>query len=74
MLPFTASALTGEGPRFLLLHQDGKYRWWMSSWLTPMYAHGAKAVPEPPPATAATEKQLFDLPPGGVPGRATGRK
>ena len=70
MLPFTASALTGEGPRFLVLHQDAKYRWWMSSWLTPMYARGAKAAPEPPPATAAMEKQLFDLPPGS----ATGRK
>lgn len=65
MLPFTASALTGEGPRFLVLHQDAKYRWWMSSWLTPMYARGAKAAPEPPPATAAMEKQLFDLPPSG---------
>jgi len=46
-----------------VLHQDAKYRWWMSSWLTPMYARGAKAAPEPPPATAAMEKQLFDLPP-----------
>ena len=67
MLPFTASALTGEGPRFLVLHQDAKYRWWMSSWLTPMYARGAKAAPEPPPAKAAMEKQLFDLPPSSVP-------
>ena len=65
MLPFTASALTGEGPRFLVLHKDAKYRWWMSSWLTPMYARGAKAAPEPPPATAAMEKQLFNRPPGG---------
>lgn len=65
MLPFTASALTGEGPRFLVLHQDAKYRWWLSSWLTPMYARGAKAVPEPPAALAAPEKQLFELPRGG---------
>lgn len=65
MLPFTASALTGEGPRFLVLHKDAKYRWWMSSWLTPMYARGAKAAPEPPPATAVMEKQLFDQPSSG---------
>ena len=72
MLPFTASALTGEGPRFLLLHHDAKYRWWMSSWLTPMYARGAKAAPEPPPATAAMEKQLFDPPTSQA--STTGRK
>ncbi len=30
MLPFTASAMTGAGPRFLALHQDLKYHWWLS--------------------------------------------
>jgi hypothetical protein len=65
MLPFTASALTGAGPRFLLLHRDAKYRWWMSSWLTPMYARGAEAAPEPPAVTTAPEKQLFELPSQG---------
>jgi hypothetical protein len=65
VLPFTASALTGEGPRFIVLHRDERGRWWLSSWLTPMYARGAKAAPEPPAVTAALQKQLFDLPPGG---------
>jgi hypothetical protein len=62
MLPFTASALTGAGPRFLVLHQDAKYRWWMSSWLTPMFARGAQPPPEPPRVTRAPAKQLFELP------------
>ncbi len=60
MLPFTASAMAGSGPRFVVLHQDAKYRWWMSSWLTPMAAHGATAPPEPPSVTRAPEKQLFE--------------
>jgi hypothetical protein len=38
MLPFTASAMAGAGPRFLVLHRDPQYRWWLSSWLTPMAA------------------------------------
>ncbi len=62
MLPFTASAMAGSGPRFVVLHQDAKYRWWMSSWLTPMAARGATAPPEPPSVTRAPEKQLFEKP------------
>jgi hypothetical protein len=61
-LPFTASAMTGAGPRFLLLHQDGRLHWWLSSWLTPMAARGATAPPEPRQVTRAPEKQLFELP------------
>lgn len=57
MLPFTATAMTGSGPRFLALHQDEKYRWWLSSWLTPMAARGATA---PPRLDVAPERQLFD--------------
>jgi hypothetical protein len=59
MLPFTASAMSGAGPRFLALHQDGRYRWWISSWLTPMAAHGATAPPE---LDDAPERQLFARP------------
>ncbi len=62
MLPFTASAMTGAGPRFLALHQDAKYRWWLSSWLTPMAARGATAPPEPRRIDEAPEKQLFAQP------------
>jgi hypothetical protein len=62
MLPFTASAMTGAGPRFLALHQDGGYRWWLSSWLTPMAAHGATAPPEPRQLDDAPERQLFARP------------
>ncbi|MBY0491677.1 MAG: hypothetical protein K2R93_17695 [Gemmatimonadaceae bacterium] len=60
MLPFTASAMAGSGPRFLVLHQDAKYKWWLSSWLTPMAARGATAPPDPPSVTRAPEKQLFE--------------
>lgn len=63
MLPFTASAMTANGPRFLVLHQDEAFRWWLSSWLTPMAAHGAEAPPEPPRVDVAPAKQLF-APPG----------
>lgn len=63
MLPFTASAMTANGPRFLALHQDEKFRWWLSSWLTPMAAQGATAPPEPPRVDVAPTKQLF-APPG----------
>lgn len=66
MLPFTASAMAGSGPRFVVLHQDAKYRWWMSSWLTPMAARGATAPPEPPSVTRAPEKQLFEPPRRGA--------
>ncbi len=61
-LPFTASAMTGSGPRFLLLHQDERMHWWLSSWLTPMAAQGALAPPQPRQVTRAPEKQLFELP------------
>ncbi len=61
-LPFTASAMTGSGPRFLLLHQDAGLHWWLSSWLTPMAARGATAPPEPRQVTRAPGKQLFELP------------
>lgn len=63
MLPFTASAMTGTGPRFLALHQDDKYRWWLSSWVTPMAAKGAEPAPQPPPIGQAPERRLFE-PPG----------
>lgn len=61
MLPFTASAMTGAGPRFLALHRDERYRWWLSSWLTPMAARGAMP-PAPPPLSNAPERQLFEVP------------
>ena len=60
MLPFTASAMAGAGPRFLALHQDARYRWWLSSWLTPMAARGATPPPEPPSVKRAPERQLFE--------------
>ena len=63
MLPFTASAMTANGPRFLVLHQDERFRWWLSSWLTPMAAQGATAPPDPPRVDVAPAKQLF-APPG----------
>lgn len=62
MLPFTASALTGAGPRFLVLHHDERFRWWLSSWLTPMAAKGATAPPAPRQIDQAPERQLFELP------------
>jgi len=62
MLPFTASAMTGAGPRFLALHQDARYRWWLSSWLTPMAARGATPPPEPRQLDRAPERRLFELP------------
>ena len=62
MLPFTASAMTGAGPRFLLLHRDERIRWWLSSWLTPMAARGATPPPAPPRIDQAPEKQLFETP------------
>jgi len=62
MLPFTASALSGAGPRFLVLHQDERFRWWLSSWLTPMAARGATAPPEPRRIDRAPERQLFEPP------------
>ena len=62
MLPFTASAMTGAGPRFLLLHQDKRFRWWLSSWLTPMAARGATPPPAPRRIDQAPEKQLFQPP------------
>ena len=62
MLPFTASAMTGAGPRFLVLHQDGRFRWWLSSWLTPMAARGATAPSEPRQLDDAPERQLFQRP------------
>jgi hypothetical protein len=68
MLPFTASAMTGAGPRFLALHRDERYRWWLSSWLTPMAARGA--TPPPPPALdRAPERRLFEVPSAGASGR-----
>lgn len=60
MLPFTASAMAGAGPRFLALHQDPQYRWWLSSWLTPMAARGATPPPAPPGVTRAPERRLFE--------------
>ena len=63
MLPFTASAMTGAGPRFLVLHQDLRYRWWLSSWLTPMAARGATPPPEPRQVLRAPARRLFE-PPG----------
>lgn len=66
MLPFTAQAMTGAGPRFLALHRDEKYRWWLSSWLTPMAARGA--LPPPPPALdKAPARRLFELPAPAAP-------
>ena len=62
LLPFTASAMTGAGPRFLALHQDERKRWWLSSWLTPMAARGATAPPPPPRVDRAPERQLFEPP------------
>ncbi len=62
MLPFTASAMTGYGPRFLVLHQDATFRWWLSSWLTPMAARGATPPPAPRRIDQAPEKQLFEKP------------
>lgn len=62
MLPFTASAMAAAGPRFLALHQDQKYRWWLSSWLTPMAARGAVPPPEPPSMERAPERRLFEPP------------
>jgi hypothetical protein len=62
MLPFTASAMAASGPRFLVLHQDERFRWWLSSWLTPMAARGATAPPEPRQVNRAPERQLFEPP------------
>ena len=62
LLPFTASAMTGAGPRFLVLHQDERFRWWLSSWLTPMAARGATPPPEPRQVDRAPERQLFEPP------------
>lgn len=62
MLPFTAWAMTGAGPRFLALHRDEGYRWWLSSWLTPMAARGATAPPPPRALNQAPERRLFELP------------
>ncbi len=67
MLPFTASAMTGAGPRFLLLHQDERLHWWLSSWLTPMAARGATPPPAPRRIDEAPEKQLFESPRGRLP-------
>ena len=64
MLPFTASAMTGSGPRILLLHRDQRYRWWLSSWLTPMAARGATPPAEPRRLDQAPERRLFEIPPG----------
>jgi hypothetical protein len=66
MLPFTASAMAGAGPRFLVLHRDPQYRWWLSSWLTPMAARGATPPPEPPRLEKAPERQLFEPPRRGT--------
>jgi hypothetical protein len=44
------------------MHQDQRYRWWLSSWLTPMAARGAEPPPEPPSVTLAPERQLFERP------------
>ena len=62
MLPFTAAAMTGAGPRFLVLHQDKGFHWWLSSWLTPMAARGATPPPEPRPLDQAPERRLFEPP------------
>ena len=62
MLPFTASAIAGSGPRFLALHQDQQRKWWLSSWLTPMAARGATALPDPPSVHSAPHRQLFEVP------------
>jgi hypothetical protein len=62
-LPFTARAMTGAGPRFLVLHQDERFRWWLSSWLTPMAARGATAPPAPRQLDRAPGKRLFEPPP-----------
>jgi hypothetical protein len=62
MLPLTASAMAASGPRFLVLHQDERFRWWLSSWLTPMAARGATAPPEPRQVNRAPERQLFEPP------------
>ena len=67
MLPFTASAMTGAGPRFLLLHQDERMHWWLSSWLTPMAARGATPPSAPRRIDQAPEKQLFESPRGRLP-------
>lgn len=64
MLPFTASAMTGSGPRVLFLHRDERYRWWLSSWLTPMAARGATPPPEPSRLDKAPERRLFEIPGG----------
>jgi hypothetical protein len=63
MLPFTASAMAGAGPRFVVLHQDQRFRWWMSSWLTPMAARGATPPPEPRQVLRAPARRLFEPPP-----------
>jgi hypothetical protein len=55
--------MAGAGPRFVAMHQDQRYRWWLSSWLTPMAARGAEPPPEPPSVTRAPERQLFERPP-----------
>lgn len=65
ILPFTAAAMTGAGPRFLALHRDERYRWWLSSWLTPMAARGA-TPPTPPPLEKAPERRLFEVPSAGA--------
>ena len=62
MLPFTASALAGAGPRFLVLHQDPRFRWWLSSWITPMAARGATPPSAPRQVDQAPEKQVFEPP------------
>jgi hypothetical protein len=62
MLPFTASAMTGSGPRILMLHRDQRYRWWLSSWLTPMAARGATPPAEPRRLDQAPERRLFEIP------------
>jgi len=62
MLPFTASAMTGSGPRFLVLHQDAAFKWWLSSWLTPMAARGATPPPEPRQVDRTPGRQLFEPP------------
>ena len=66
MLPVTAEAMAGAGPRFLLLHRDAKRHWWLSSWLTPMAARGATPPPDPPRVQQAPRRQLFELPPSGA--------
>lgn len=60
LLPFTASAMTGSGPRFLALHQDSTFRWWLSSWLTPMAARGATPPPPPRQVDQAPGRRLFE--------------